>query len=91
MDNVEEAFIRSLAEDLVYISQGNPIYRGFSADVSSPRVNATFEAFEGLPADHPLKKEFDPVAVKKGYMVLKGIGVHDAWTCDQLKLHLYLP
>ncbi|MEA3329243.1 MAG: hypothetical protein U9Q06_00685 [Nanoarchaeota archaeon] len=60
------------------------------AKEGAPSVKDAFEAFEGLPDDHPLKKQFDPGQVRAGYEALE-LFSFDATKKDYYQLALSLP
>lgn len=50
-----------------------PVTTGDSQRRGLSSVKSCYEAFAGLPSDHPLKKEVDPTKVMLGYFGLEGL------------------
>ncbi|MDP3765842.1 MAG: hypothetical protein Q8R04_04985 [Nanoarchaeota archaeon] len=53
-----------------------------------PSVRECFEAFEGLPEGHPLKRRFDPEGVRAGYAILPELVSPDAHYGDIVFINL---
>ena len=56
-----------------------------------PSVQGAFDTFEGLPNDHPLKKEFDPTKVRAGYQMLEQLDFDPNRNYEELRNHLTPP
>ena len=65
----------------------------YMGNSNSPSVILAYEAFIGLPDDHPLKKEKEPKTVIKGYQALEPIGFDPNRSIDDLLSHVlpYMP
>ncbi len=50
-----------------------PATTGDSQYRDLPSVQSCYDAFEGLPPDHPLKREVSPINVMLGYYGLGGL------------------
>ena len=55
---------------------------GFRPNPNLPSVRDCFEAFEGLPDDHPLKRRFNRERVRAGYTILPEIVSSDNYHGD---------
>ena len=56
-----------------------------------PSVQEAFDTFEGLPQDHPLKKEHDPAKVRAGYAMLEQLDFNPDRNYEELRNHLTPP
>ena len=75
MPHIEESYIDRVACQLTFLGGLNPpthraiaYYNGHLAE--NPTVSETFEAFMGLPEEHPLRKKYDTGMVEQGYRTL---------------------